>query len=134
MNFRSARRELPGIELTPLIDIVFQLVLFFMVSTTFDQSPKIDIDLPKASTKQLVKDEQSIEVWIDEDGDIFLNRSKVDRAALETQVGERLQESPNIVVVLKADQSVEHQVVVGLIDLLQQLGVTKLSIGTAEEQ
>ena len=134
MNFRSAKRELPGIELTPLIDIIFQLVLFFMVSTTFDRSPAIDIDLPQASTKQLVTEDQSLEIWIDGKGDLFLNRVKSDKKSLESDITSNLSANPNLVVVIKADKSVEHRVVVELIDFLQVIGVSKVSIGTADDE
>ena len=134
MNFRTASTEEIRIELTPLIDIIFQLVLFFMVSTTFEQSPAIDIDLPESSTNQLVSQDMSAEVWIDKEGALFIDQNPISSERLEALISEKLQKNSDLLIVVNADQSVEHRSVVTLIDRLQVLGVQKLSIGTASEQ
>lgn len=134
MNFRATATEEIRIELTPLIDIIFQLVLFFMVSTTFEQSPAIDIDLPESSTDQLVSQDMSAEVWIDKEGALFIDQSPISSEDLEALIVTKLQKNPELLIVVNADQSVEHRSVVTLIDRLQVLGVQKLSIGTSNDR
>ncbi len=71
MRFSSTRRDLPLIEMTPLIDILFQLIIFFMVSTTFRDSPGIDIELPEASSRKILHESQDIEILIDVEGQVY---------------------------------------------------------------
>ena len=130
MNFRTTASQEVRIELTPLIDIIFQLVLFFMVSTTFDQDPAIDIALPESSSQQMVSKDVSAEIWIDKQGSLLIDQSSVSPAELETLIVDRLEQNTNLLVVVNADQSVEHKNVVSLIDTLQQIGVKNISIGT----
>ena len=130
MNFRTTAREEVRIELTPLIDIIFQLVLFFMVSTTFDQDPAIDIALPESSSEQVVSKDISTEIWIDKKGTILVDQLSVSNAELESMIQQKLQINKDLLIIVNADQNVEHKKVVSLIDELQQIGVKKISIGT----
>ncbi|MAA79600.1 MAG: hypothetical protein CL916_10105 [Deltaproteobacteria bacterium] len=130
MNFRSTAREEVRIELTPLIDIIFQLVLFFMVSTTFDEDPAIDIALPESSSEQVVSKDVSTEIWIDKKGVILVDQLSVSSAELESMVQQKLKINQELLIIVNADQNVEHQKVVSLIDELQQIGVKNISIGT----
>ena len=130
MNFRTAAKEEVRIELTPLIDIIFQLVLFFMVSTTFDQDPAIDIALPESSSQQVVSKDVSTEIWIDKKGTILVDQLSVSSSELASMVQQKLKKNKDLLIIVNADQNVEHQKVVSLIDELQQIGVKKISIGT----
>ena len=130
MNFRATAREEVRIELTPLIDIIFQLVLFFMVSTTFDQDPAIDISLPESSSQQVVAKDVSTEIWIDKKGTILVDQLSVSSGELESMILQKLKKNKDLLIIVNADQNVEHQKVVSLIDELQQIGVQKISIGT----
>ena len=130
MNFRTAAKEEVRIELTPLIDIIFQLVLFFMVSTTFDQDPAIDIALPESSSQQVVSKDVSTEIWIDKKGTILVDQLSVSSSELASMVQQKLKKNKDLLIIVNADQNVEHQKVVSLIDELQQIGVKKISSGT----
>ena len=68
MKFRRQRREEVGINLTPLIDVVFLLLIFFMVSTTFNRETQLSIDLPEAQGKAVEVSDQKIEILIDQSG------------------------------------------------------------------
>ena len=96
MNFRTTASQEVRIELTPLIDIIFQLVLFFMVSTTFDQDPAIDIALPESSSQQMVSKDVSAEIWIDKKGSVLIDQSSVSQAELETLIADRLKQNNNL--------------------------------------
>ena len=64
MKFGSPRRPDPIVDVTPMIDVVFQLVLFFMVSTTFVSTPGIQVDLPRSSAQTLEASDDDLNVWL----------------------------------------------------------------------
>ena len=68
MKFAISRRPDPTIDVTPMIDVVFQLVLFFMVSTTFITTPGIEVELPKSSATAVISDTEDLTVLISDDG------------------------------------------------------------------
>ena len=85
MNLRKFRRESPAIDLTPLIDVVFMLLIFFMVSTTFKDQSMIRIDLPKASQqKEEEAQEKPIDLTIDVQGNFYVNDKRVVNTQIET--------------------------------------------------
>ena len=129
MKFTAPRRSEHGIDVTPLIDIVFQLVLFFMISTTFDDSPSIDIQLPESSSSNILRDSQNIEIWIADGGGAFVDRVELGDTELREQIEEGLRRNPGMMLIIKADKKVGHGRVVELLDPAQELGVKKLSIG-----
>ena len=101
-----------------------------MVSTTFDQDPAIDIALPESSSQQMISKDVSAEIWIDKTGKILVDQSSVSSEELETIISSKLRANTDLLIIVNADQSVEHKKVVSLIDALQQMGVKKISIGT----
>jgi biopolymer transport protein ExbD len=134
MNLRKFRRESPAIDLTPLIDVVFMLLIFFMVSTTFKDQSMIRIDLPKASQqKQEETQEKPIELTIDVQGNFYVN----DRRVVNTQV-ETLKKALQIAIgdrkhpplTISADGKTPHQAVVTAMDAARQVGLVHLSIAT----
>lgn len=137
MNLRKFRRESPTIDLTPLIDVVFMLLIFFMVSTTFKDQSLIRIDLPKASQQQeQEKKEQVIDLTIDAQGNFFVNgkqvvNNQIDtlKKALQLAIGER--EHPPLTI--SADGKTPHQAVVTAMDAARQVGLVHLSIATRNQ-
>ena len=136
MNFRGEdkRRDEPRIDLTPLIDVVFILLLFFMVTTTFNRQSELKVDLPEASTRAEPQEKQPVRLVIDADGHYFINgrevvntRGKTLIAALREAVGEDTEQP----VILQADAKTPHQAVVTAMDAAAKLGITRLSIATS---
>lgn len=130
MNFRPHRKEEVRLELTPLIDVTFQLILFFMVSTNFNEAPGIEVELPQASTEQIIQDAQDLEVWLTAQSELFVEQQAVTKSELRQQITNALGLNPGILIVIKADETVEHARVVEIMDMAQELGVQNLSIGT----
>ena len=77
MNFKRERREETRVDVTPLIDIIFQLVLFFMVSTTFITAPGIQVDLPRSSSQTILRDKQDVNIWMTEEGSVYVDQKAV---------------------------------------------------------
>jgi len=127
-------KEEPTVDLTSLIDVVFLLLIFFMVSTTFERQALLKVDLPEASVvEERTETPDSLELVIDNEGRMFLNDQRlVDsdartlRAAIEQEAGE----NRGIPLILRADRLTPHHHVVTAMDVAAQLGFTNLSIAT----
>lgn len=128
--FGRRRREAPRVDLTPLIDIIFQLVLFFMVSTTFISAPGFKVDLPRANSDSLVREQDDLQVWMTAEGGVFVDREPVDMEGLSSILKRTALSDPATLVVIKADLEVGHGRVVTLMDLARQAGLNRLAIAT----
>ncbi|MBL6753312.1 MAG: biopolymer transporter ExbD [Proteobacteria bacterium] len=134
MKFRQARRELPGLNLTPLIDIVFLLLIFFMVTTTFSRETRLLVSLPEASGRPESSIE-SIEVLVDREGGYAINGRRLINSEVESLVrGLELESGGDVsrLVVLVADAEVRHQAVVSAMEAIGRAGFVGLSIATRE--
>ena len=134
MQLRSSSPEDPEISLTGLIDVVFLLLIFFMVSTTFEHQAVLKVDLPEAKNVSAPEDQpNSFELVIDQNGQFYLNdRQLVDGqpATLRAAFIEVAGEDRNIPVILRADAETPHHFVVTAMDVTAQLGFSRLSIAT----
>jgi len=130
VRFASARRPDPVIDVTPMIDIVFQLVLFFMVSTTFIQSPGIQVDLPRSSAQTVLADDTDLNIWMTLEGAVYVDDVPVTTGELRQMLQARANVDPNTMVVLKADTGVHHGRVVLVMDMARAFGLTKIAIAT----
>jgi len=127
-------KEDPNVDLTSLIDVIFLLLIFFMVSTTFERQALLKVDLPEASAVEENADlPDTLELVIDNEGRMFLNDQRlIDsdartvRAAIEQAAGQ----SRDIPLVLRADRETPHHYVVTAMDVAAQLGFSNLSIAT----
>ena len=134
MQLRSSRIEDPEISLTGLIDVVFLLLIFFMVSTTFEHQAVLKVDLPEAKNVSAPEDQpNSFELVIDPNGQFYLNdRQLIDGkpATLRAAFIEAAGDDRNIPVILRADAQTPHHFVVTAMDVTAQLGFSRLSIAT----
>ena len=133
MNFRPRRTESVDINLTPLIDVVFLLLIFFMVTTTFDRSSELKIDLPEAAQAPEEQQAEKLELVIDASGNYFLDgaelvntKPETVRAALQKRAAGR----SDIPLIIRADANTPHQAVVTAMDAAQKIGLTRMSIAT----
>ncbi len=121
-----------GINLTPLIDVVFLLLIFFMVSTTFDTTSQLKIKLPEASQQKIDNTADSLNILIDAKGRFFLNSRELSSqksAALMAAV-QRALVSPDQPVIIQSDAASPVQSLVTAMDIVGRLGLTKVSIAT----
>jgi len=134
VKFKQVRRELPALNLTPLIDIVFLLLIFFMVTTSFSRETRLLVSLPEASGSAENATE-SIEVLVDKEGGYAINGRRLVNAEVDSLVrGLELESGGDIslLVVLVADAEVQHQSVVSAMEAIGRAGFTSLSIATRE--
>ncbi len=133
MNLRPRRAEDPEINLTPLIDIVFLLLIFFMVSTTFVHESELEISLPESTSEVMSADSETLEIAIDAGGRFALNGKlleSAEREVLREALLVHAAEDPAQLVLLRADELTPHRYVVRAMDVLAQIGMTRMSIAT----
>lgn len=138
MNLRPIQdRESVEINLTPLIDIVFLLLIFFMVSTTFDRQTKLKVQLPEASNESEQQLDASLVLAIDAKGKYYINDRQLVNTSLKTlktALQKTIGDDKDVAIVLRADAKTPHQSVVTAMDAALQLGLTRLSIATIESR
>ncbi|MBT3147380.1 biopolymer transporter ExbD [Neptunomonas phycophila] len=140
MKFQRQRREEVNVNLTPLIDVVFLLLIFFMVSTTFTKETHLEVDLPEAAeATQLEEQPQTVDIIISAEGTFSVNgqplintQAETLRIAILKVLGDQasLEQKPPLIVT--ADAKTPHQFVVTAMDVAGQLGFDKLSITTQQ--
>ncbi|QOC21109.1 biopolymer transporter ExbD [Wenzhouxiangella sp. AB-CW3] len=136
MKLLDEEREEPEINLTSLIDVVFLLLIFFMVSTTFEQHALLRLDLPEAATAETETLPDVVELIITGEGQIYLgDQQLVDerRSTIQAALGERFAERPEQVLVIRADGNATHRLVVRALDAAAAEGIRRVSIATVEE-
>lgn len=133
MKFPRKARPEEGINLTPLIDVVFLLLIFFMVSTTFTKETHLELDLPEATAAPLLEDSGRIDVVVNADGAYSVNgRGLVNKqlATLKSAIEQSSDGNNQLPLTITADARTPHQAVVTAMDAAAQLGFVKLSITT----
>ncbi len=135
MKFRRQAREPLSVNLTPLIDVVFLLLIFFMVSTTFTRETQLSVDLPEATGLQREEVAEQIEILIDESGEYRVNgESLVDARmrTLQAAMYEISRGDTTMPLVISADAQAAHEYVVRAMDAAGQMGFTRLSIASIQ--
>ena len=122
------------VELTPMIDVVFLLLIFFMISTTFIETPGISIKLPESSTSIADKEPEEIKVYLAENGNIYLRDEQISLAALQAHLKTYGARSAQMTFLLMADKEAKHGQVVQLMDSAKSNGFGKLAIATEQKR
>ena len=128
-RFKKSREEEPRISIAPLIDIVFLLLIFFMVTSQFDIAAGIQVDLPKVS-EGLTDDEsgETITLAIDKSSRIYFEDESIDILTLRDLLQGALDKNNHVNLVLEADKEVEHGEVVQVMDLAHSIGIQSIII------
>jgi biopolymer transport protein ExbD/biopolymer transport protein TolR len=134
MGFLRKQREEPRVDLTPMVDVVFLLLIFFMISTTFVESPGISIKLPEASSQTIDREPKEIKIYLSQDGDIYHGDKKISIDDYKGLLADHQSDAKQTTVLLLADQESRHGKVVILMDLARDAGFTKLAIATEQRK
>ncbi len=137
MKLQTHKDSEPEINITSLIDIVFLLLIFFMVSTTFERQAALKIDLPEASvsSERPADEEEKLVLAIDREGRMFLNdRQLIDSrpATIAAALREAAGESRSQVILVRADALTPHHFVITAMDVSGRMGFTRLSMATEQ--
>jgi biopolymer transport protein ExbD len=138
MRIRDDRaHDEPEINLVPLIDVILVLIIFFVITTTFDSRSTLQLQLPSATGEPAAEQTKALSVLINAEGRYFVGEQEVLRTdidALKQALTEVAGGDRGRAVLLRADARTPHQAVVTALDALGQLGFRRISIATAPEQ
>lgn len=136
MRFSSSflqpqREEDVRIEITSLIDIIFLLLIFFMISTTFISVPGMEVSLPQAEAVKLEREKKEITIVVNREGRIFLNKAPVASEDFLATLREKVSASgAETLAIVRGDKGVSYGLVVEVMDLVRKAGIQRLAIAT----
>lgn len=131
MKFIRQPVEEAAVNLTPLIDVVFLLLIFFMVSTTFTKERELTIDLPEAVGESPTEDPLQIEIIVSADGEYAVNGKRLVNRELTTlrkAIIEVSDGNTDLPLIISADKDTPYQSVISVMDVAGQIGFTKQSL------
>ena len=130
---RTSLTTLSEINITPLLDLAFVLLIIFMITTPLLEN-SMNLVIPSSGAKNPPINRSQVQtVSIDRTDTIRFNNQVVDLETLTAQVGELKQKNPDVAIVIRPDRELPVQKLIGLMDALQQAGITKLGIATKAE-
>jgi len=122
------------INITSLIDVIFLLLIFFLVTSTFSEQPGLKIDLPRAASSES-REMEDVILSVTRKGNIFLNRQPVERNELPLQLRKAAEATNDPALILRADRQVSYGLIVELMDTCRQSGLNKIvALTTSETQ
>ncbi len=133
MKFSNESKKGPKLNMTSLIDVVFLLLIFFMVTTTFEKQAKLKIQLPEATEKIQNQAQSQIVISISEKGSIYLNNNELlnsQYASIASGLSRMVKGEQKPPIVIRADADAAHKHVVTVMNVLADMGFTSVSIAT----
>jgi biopolymer transport protein ExbD len=122
------------INLVSMIDVIFSILAFFIISTLFlSRSQSLPVNLPSAQTAASAEKPEQVNITIEADGDMFIDRKPVKLDALKDALIKKIAPNSESLVVINADEKVEHGIVVKVMDRLRQVPGAKMAIATETE-
>ncbi|CAN2326881.1 Biopolymer transport protein ExbD [Fusobacterium sp. oral taxon C10] len=143
MKLERIKRRSGGtlvLEITPLIDVVFLLLIFFMLATSFDERSAFKIDLPKSTAAKTKSTLKEVQVLVDKEKNVYLRYTdnsgksqseKLDLSNFVSVVSEKLNTSESKDVMISADKAIDYGFIVEIMSLLKESGATAINIDTA---
>ncbi|CAB0149666.1 MULTISPECIES: ExbD/TolR family protein [Gammaproteobacteria] len=129
---RIREEEDAAIDMTPMLDIVFIMLIFFIVTTSFVKEAGIDVNKPEASQAQK-KPSANIFIAIRANGEVWMDKRMVDVERVGANIERLLAEQPTDIVVIQADEEAKHGVVVEVMDQIKEAGIDKISIAAEDD-
>ncbi len=130
---RDRRDNAPEINLTPMIDMVFILLIFFLVASSFVKEAGIEVNRPVAQTAQ-TQGRGTIRIAISETGEIWMERRSIDIRAVRANVERMLAESPEASVVVLADETAHTGLLVQVMDQVRLAGVSDIAVAARQQE
>ncbi|HET8816012.1 MAG TPA: biopolymer transporter ExbD [Pseudidiomarina sp.] len=124
--------EETAIDMTPMLDVVFIMLIFFIVTASFVKESGIDVNRPEASTA-VQKDRANILVAISDTGEIWINKRQIDARAVQANIERLYAENPQGSVVIQADKKATTETLIKVMDAARAAGVFDVSIATQED-
>ncbi|MEP0356892.1 MAG: biopolymer transporter ExbD [Paraglaciecola sp.] len=118
------------IDMTPMLDIVFIMLIFFIVTTVFVKEAGIDVNKPNA-TQSIMPKNANIFIAVTADEKVWIDKREVDIDSVRANLERLMAEQPSDVIIIQADKEAEHGVVVEVMDQIKSAGIDRISIATA---
>ena len=130
MKLRDNKRIDYSVDITPLVDVVFLMLIFFMVSTSFDVASSLKLELPTSKTSEQEAEVKQVTVSVDAKGQLSVQNELVEDADLRSRILNFTKGDANMPVTVRADADAKHKRVVLVLDTLRDLGISKVGIAT----
>ena len=132
MRLRRKEQTVNNIDVSPLIDMVFILLIFFMVTTTFVKDMKLDLDRPTAASASLL-DEKVIRVYIDNNREVFIDNQPIKIWAIQSKLRDLLRSSTTKAVLVVSDTDIPVESLIDVIDECKLSGAKDVAVSTTKE-
>jgi biopolymer transport protein ExbD len=132
MRYREKKDDLQAIDITPMIDMVFILLIFFMVSTTFVKDMKLDLDRPAASSA-VTASTKAVRLYIDSNGDTYMDGEPVQVWVIQSRLRDQLKTMTAKAVLVVTDIGVPAGRLIEVVDQARLAGATDVGVATVEE-
>ena len=133
MQFKEKKKKSLGINITSLIDVMFILLIFFMVSSSFIEQPGMKLELPTIKSQEVARIENLV-MFVSKDGNIMIGKKPVPMDSLDVEIERLVPEIKEKTLILKADKATEHGLIVQIMDIAKRSGLKKIVIGTQIEE
>ena len=134
MHFERPKKQEIGLDMTPVIDTVFNLLIFFALSFNFGITPGIQVKLPPAKADVIKHDKKEVIVVVTRDGSIFLEQKRTTLDALLEEFKGIRKDSPDVSVIIQGDEDALYGKVVRIMDFAKRAGITKIAVATRLEE
>ena len=131
MQFREITKADVRIDITPIVDTVFNLLIFFALSLNFIVTPGIKVNLPGSVTEEIIREKEEIIIAMDKDNSILVNGDNVSFDQLFLILKKSAQKDKDNLVIIQADREVSHGSVVRIMDAAKRAGLERLAIATS---
>lgn len=133
MKFKRSSRLSAQIDMTPVIDIVFQLLTFFMLTSTYIKTAAINVDLPESATSDMMPVREAV-VTIYKNGSLMLNEENIAMENLGIRVKDLLVKNQDLVITIRGDEGVPYGKLVETMDVVRLAGVKRMSLATTQKE
>lgn len=131
MQFSERTKTDASLDITPIVDTVFNLLIFFALSLNFIITPGIKVNLPDAVTEEIIREREEVIIVMDKNDSIFINSNHVSVDQISSVLTKSAQKNKDTLVIIQADQEVSHGKVVRMMDTAKRAGITQLAIATS---
>lgn len=130
MKFKERTSTDIHLDITPIVDTVFNLLIFFALSLNFIVTPGIKVNLPESSTEEIVREKEEIIIMMKQGNEVVVNNKSVSLEQLFLMLSQSAQKNKDALVIIQADEKVSHGNVVKVMDTAKRAGLTRLAIAT----
>ena len=131
MNFREQTQTDVQLDITPIVDTVFNLLIFFALSLNFIITPGINVNLPESITEEIIRERDELIIVMNKDDTIYIDGINISPDQLDLLLSGAAQKNQETLVIIQADQDVAHGSVVSLMDRTKKAGLKRLAIATS---